>query len=282
VSIGIRVFVEIAAVHKRYYVTGIYARNRVQRPIRARVHVNGVIGDLVVAETDIEEACQIAERLRVAVNVEPCMWQEDGQSPLPIPVTTSIGVAVYPLHGTTRELLITSADQAMYRAKKTGRNRVCIADLEKDTMEQQNPSPSDPRISETEAIQALTAAASAHDGGTHDHAQRMIQLAEETARYLGRSEEEVHLIRLAALLHDIGKIGIPDTILHKPGPLTSDEWQLCAHIQTLDGLSLSKQAVFSVYSLTSLWLIMNAGTVLAIQPNSVERIFHLVRVFSRS
>ena len=114
----------------------------------------------------------------------------------------------------------------MYRAKKTGRNRVCIADLEKDTMEQQKPSPSERRIGEMEAIQALTAAASAHDGGTHDHAQRMIQLAEETARYLGRSEEEVHLIRLAALLHDIGKIGIPDAILHKPGPLTSDEWAI--------------------------------------------------------
>ncbi len=181
---------------------------------------------ILLAETDIEEASQIAERLRVAINAEPCLWQEDGQAPLPIPVTTSIGVAVYSLHGTTRELLITSADQAMYRAKKTGRNRVCIADLGKDTMEQENPSPSDRRICEVEAIQALTAAASAHDGGTHDHAQRMIQLAEETARYLGRSEEEVHLIRLAALLHDIGKIGIPDAILHKPGPLTSDEWAI--------------------------------------------------------
>ena len=179
---------------------------------------------ILLAETDIEEASQIAERLRVAINAEPCVWQEDGQAPLPIPVTTSIGVAVYSLHGTTRELLITSADQAMYRAKKTGRNRVCIADLEKDTMQQQNSSPSDRRISETEAIQALTAAASAHDGGTYDHSQRMIRLAEETARHLGRSEDEVYLIRLAALLHDIGKIGIPDAILHKPGPLTNDEW----------------------------------------------------------
>jgi putative nucleotidyltransferase with HDIG domain len=93
-------------------------------------------------------------------------------------------------------------------------------------MEQQTPSPTDRRISEVEAIQALTAAASAHDGGTHDHSQRMIQLTEETARYLGRSEDEVHLMRLAALLHDIGKIGIPDAILHKPGPLTNEEWAI--------------------------------------------------------
>ena len=179
---------------------------------------------ILLAETDIEEATQVAERLRIAVNTEPCMWQEDGQAPLPIPVTTSIGVAVYSLHGTTRELLITSADQAMYRAKKTGRNRVCIADLEKDLMEHQKPSSSDHRAGEAEALHALTAAASAHDGGTYNHAQRMIQLAEETARHLGRTDDEVYLIRLAALLHDIGKIGIPDAILHKPGPLTDDEW----------------------------------------------------------
>ena len=177
---------------------------------------------ILLTGTDIEEASQIAERLRVAVNAEPCIWQEDGQAPLPIPVTTSIGVAVYKLHGITREALITSADQAMYRAKRTGRNRICIADLEQDNAMEAKPS--DSRICEVEAVQALTAAASAHDGGTYDHAHRMVQLAEETARRLGRSEDEVHLIRLAALLHDIGKIGIPDAILHKPGPLTNDEW----------------------------------------------------------
>src|SRR5205085_12028521 len=74
------------------------------------------------------------------------------------------------------------------------------------------------------AVQALTAAASAHDRGTSAHAQRLIRLAEATARNLGRSEEELRLIRLGALLHDIGKIGIPEAILHKPGPLTEEEW----------------------------------------------------------
>ena len=55
-------------------------------------------------------------------------------------------------------------------------------------------------------------------------AQRMVQLAEATARVMGRSGEDLHLIRLAALLNDIGKIGVPNTILHKPGPLTEEEW----------------------------------------------------------
>ncbi len=203
--------------------------NRFRTTLRTQDLVGRYGGEefaILLANTDIEEASQVAERLRVAVNSEPCIWQEDGQAPLPIPVTTSIGVAVYSLHCTTRELLIMSADQAMYRAKKTGRNRVCIADLEQDTMDHQKLPSSDRTISETEAVQALTAAASAHDGGTYDHSHRLVQLAEETARVLGRSEDEVHLIRLAALLHDIGKIGIPDAILHKPGPLTSDEWAI--------------------------------------------------------
>jgi HD-GYP domain-containing protein (c-di-GMP phosphodiesterase class II) len=73
-------------------------------------------------------------------------------------------------------------------------------------------------------VQALTAATSARDRGTNAHAHRMVALAEETAHVLNRSEEEIHLIRLGALLHDIGKIGIPDAILHKPGSLTAEEW----------------------------------------------------------
>ena len=76
------------------------------------------------------------------------------------------------------------------------------------------------------AMQALTAAASAHDRGTDAHAHRMVQLAVATASVLGQSEEELHLLRLAVLLHDIGKIGIPDAILHKPGPLTDEEWMV--------------------------------------------------------
>ena len=70
----------------------------------------------------------------------------------------------------------------------------------------------------------MTAVASAHDRRTDEHAHRLVMLAEATARKLQQPEEELQLIRLAALFHDIGKIGIPDAILHKPGPLTSEEW----------------------------------------------------------
>jgi len=63
-----------------------------------------------------------------------------------------------------------------------------------------------------------------HDQATQEHANRTIRLAEATMRALGRSEDEVVLLRLAAQLHDIGKIGVPEAILQKPGPLTEEEW----------------------------------------------------------
>lgn len=181
----------------------------------------------VLTDADLAEASQAAERLRLAIAAEPCHWEgEDGQSVVPIAVTASIGVAVYQLHGLTREALIEAADGAMYAAKHRGRNRVHIADVEPEAAQAIVAPVMSEQTRERVVVQALTAAASAHDRSTSAHAQRMIRLAEATAHALGRPEEERHLIRLGALLHDIGKIGIPETILHKPGPLTDDEWEI--------------------------------------------------------
>lgn len=146
-------------------------------------------------------------------------------------ITASIGVALYGLHGYTRESLIESADHAMYQAKHNGRNRVCIADGESAGVQEasseqkvQADGHAESEVAQNRGIKALTAAASAHDRGTDAHAQRMVELAESTAHRLNLPEEEMHLIRLGALLHDVGKIGIPDAILHKPGPLSDEEW----------------------------------------------------------
>lgn len=182
---------------------------------------------IVLTAATLLTASEAAGRLLNAVSSFPCYWEsEDTHIGVPIAITASIGVAIYRLHGTTREELIESADRGMYRAKHTGRNRVCVADVEHDSaeVEQQEVVSYDRHTPEIVGVKALTAAASARDKGTNAHAHRMVQLAEATARKLKRPEEELHLIRLGALLHDIGKIGIPDAILHKPGPLTEEEW----------------------------------------------------------
>lgn len=220
---------------------GHRAGDAILREVGSRLHSNlrqedfiGRYGGeefaLVLTEIDLSSAHQAAERLRIEIGSQPYFWEtEDLQSVVPISATASIGVAVYQLHGVTREELVERADQAMYQAKRMGRDRVCIADVEEEPVQEREGRQNSSSLAELSTLQALAAAASAHDHNTGAHAQRMVQLAEATARVLGRSEEEIHLLRLAAVLHDIGKIGIPDVILHKPGPLTEEEWATMRH-----------------------------------------------------
>lgn len=74
-----------------------------------------------------------------------------------------------------------------------------------------------------EAVERLAQAAELRDGGTGDHLERMSRLCERVARGLGQPAEEASLLRQAAVLHDVGKIGMPDGILRKPGKLTPEE-----------------------------------------------------------
>jgi len=64
------------------------------------------------------------------------------------------------------------------------------------------------------------------DEETQGHSLRVTELTVRLAQVLGVPEEEIRQIRRGALLHDIGKMGVPDAILLKPGPLTPDEWQI--------------------------------------------------------
>jgi putative nucleotidyltransferase with HDIG domain len=76
------------------------------------------------------------------------------------------------------------------------------------------------------ATNALLAAVGARDGYTGEHSEAVLRLAARVAERLRLDERAVDRIRQAALLHDIGKIAIPDAILNKPGPLTLEEWDV--------------------------------------------------------
>ena len=75
-------------------------------------------------------------------------------------------------------------------------------------------------------VEALSEALDARDGYTAGHAHSVAEMVEATGRALGMCERELEGLRSAALFHDIGKIGIPDRILNKPGPLDDAEWAL--------------------------------------------------------
>ena len=76
------------------------------------------------------------------------------------------------------------------------------------------------------AIRALAAALDARDPYTAGHSERVSVLSVGIGRVLGISADELEVIRLGALLHDIGKIGVPDEVLRKPGPLSTAEYDL--------------------------------------------------------
>lgn len=73
---------------------------------------------------------------------------------------------------------------------------------------------------------ALTHALDARDKETEGHSRRVVEYTRLVAVRLGIDGEALKLLCHGALLHDIGKIGVPDAILHKPGPLTEEEWQI--------------------------------------------------------
>lgn len=76
-------------------------------------------------------------------------------------------------------------------------------------------------------IRALASSMDAKDHYTQGHSERVSEYAEAIAQKMNLSFDEVEIIRTAALLHDIGKIGIPDTILNKPGRLNDEEYKIC-------------------------------------------------------
>ena len=77
-----------------------------------------------------------------------------------------------------------------------------------------------------QTVLALAKAMDARDSYTQNHSQRMATMADSLCRKMGMDEEQTQAVHLAAVLHDIGKIGVADEILRKPGPLTSQEWEL--------------------------------------------------------
>jgi HD-GYP domain-containing protein (c-di-GMP phosphodiesterase class II) len=77
-----------------------------------------------------------------------------------------------------------------------------------------------------DALRRLAMAADYRDDNTHEHTERVGDLAARLARALGHDDRAVWLLRQAAPLHDVGKIAIPDTILLKPGRLTSEEFEV--------------------------------------------------------
>jgi HD-GYP domain-containing protein (c-di-GMP phosphodiesterase class II) len=76
-----------------------------------------------------------------------------------------------------------------------------------------------------DVMRAIAAIIDAKDGYTHRHSERVAQIAVRLAHELGLTTDNRAIVELSALLHDLGKIGVPDAILNKPGKLTDEEFE---------------------------------------------------------
>jgi len=100
------------------------------------------------------------------------------------------------------------------------------------------------KLASLESIRALARAGEAKDPHTWRHSEQVTHYAVNLARELSLSEAEVECIRVASLLHDVGKIGVPDSILTKPGPLTDQEFEFIRRHPALGADILANITVF--------------------------------------
>jgi diguanylate cyclase (GGDEF)-like protein len=174
---------------------------------------------VLLPETGKQDAYMLAERMLAQLR--------DTLSGERRPLTASIGVAGYPDDGATADELLNSADHALYGAKVLGRDRVVLFSNEVATIIAGKGGERRAVKSQTQlaSVLGLAETLDLRDSGTARHSQTVGRLAEVIARELGLPDQRVARIRLAGILHDVGKIGVPDTILQKPGPLSDQEWE---------------------------------------------------------
>jgi putative nucleotidyltransferase with HDIG domain len=141
-----------------------------------------------------------------------------------MPVTISFGVASYPEHGDRLDLLMGFATHAMGAAKELGKDRSVVYSEEVARMLASVGGPEGAELQLATVI-GLAEALDIRDAGTVGHSQTVGRYAEQMAIQLGLSDDHVERVRLAGVLHDVGKVGVSDLVIAKPGPLDADEWR---------------------------------------------------------
>ena len=185
---------------------------------------------LILTETNVEEGAELSEKLRKLV--ERARFKVDGNRDLS--VTISIGIVGGSGQQLRMENLVRDADAAMYSAKSLGRNQTYIfEEPDEDARVPRAP------ISDAGRERAIEIGRRAREAATdmltsfiaplpHYRGQPSALIAAivvAMARQLQLPDAEVDRIRVAALLHDVGKVAVPEEILDKPSPLSSAEWR---------------------------------------------------------
>jgi diguanylate cyclase (GGDEF)-like protein/putative nucleotidyltransferase with HDIG domain len=230
---------------------------------------------ILMPETDGAQSHQLAAKLRSWISADPVLREKN--------VTSSFGVATFPVNGSTPQELIQVADASMYLSKHQGGNSVSTADqfdandskqwkrdvldaylgvtlkrmfvtgpdafveiysrieqfarsfAETESASRSNGKsaskssagqpfePLPPVVMDT--LTSLALAVDAKDQFTQGHSQKVSGYAVLIAETVGLEGSQIEEIRLGGMLHDVGKVGIAESILNKSGPLNPDEWE---------------------------------------------------------
>jgi diguanylate cyclase (GGDEF)-like protein len=195
------------------------AIKRAKRGFDSAARVGGEEFAVLAPDCDEHGAYMLAERIRAAVHEAVSEKQEEAQ------LTISFGISTFPLHGQSADGLLRSADQALYAAKRLGRNRSVISSADVPGILARAPRSSNGESHvELAALLNLAEALDVRETGSASHCQRVGRFAELTARELGLPPESVERVRLAGVLHDVGRVAFPDELIAKHGRLTDDDW----------------------------------------------------------
>ena len=143
-------------------------------------------------------------------------------------VTVSAGISAAPYAARNVKELMENVDLAVYHVKHNGKNGIQVFDMMFRNNSEGNNTRNHTHIYQEyeSTIYALTAAIDAKDHYTFSHSNNVAYYATALASALGMNEDMIEIIRQAALLHDVGKIGIPEYILNKEGKLTDEEYEV--------------------------------------------------------
>ena len=209
---------------------------RVAESLRQFCDKDGLIGRyggdeflIVLPDMTGQGAKLLAQTLHDQIKIEG--FRKAGDERI-IPVALSFGIAEFPQDGANRHELLTNADINLYDAKTTDEGIVLT------TVDQRTN-----RHLRSEGsfgiLDSMVTAVDNKDRYTRKHSEDVTTFSLWIAEELGLSDETMRDIRIGGLLHDVGKIGVPDEILRKPGRLTDEEYEVMKQHTHLGSLIVS-------------------------------------------